>query len=91
MIIGGRRVEEAKVFDSEAGFHQFHSEDGEAFGSFEVFWHDASSNDEDDCEEFRSGWYWAAGFPGCLPDGEANGPFGSSSQARADADEFNPD
>jgi hypothetical protein len=79
MIIGTRRAEEARVFDNEAGYHQFTNEEGESFGSFEVFWW------EDD-EPPRPGWYWAAGFPGCLYDGEPSGPFGSSAQARLDAD-----
>jgi hypothetical protein len=31
------------------------------------------------------GWYWQACFPGCLPDGEASGPFGTEQEALADA------
>lgn len=61
MIIGTRRVEEAKVFDSEAGFHRFHSESGEPFGSFEIFLIEKD-------EYFSPGWYWWACQPGCLPD-----------------------
>lgn len=96
-VIGTVRVEEAKVFDSEAGYHQFTSEDGERYGSFEVFWHDGGhmvEADEDDdmpLDDWRdaeaAGWYWHACQPGCLPDGEASGPFASSRQAREDADE----
>lgn len=77
MKIGTVRLEEAKVFDSEAGYHRFHAEDGSEFGSFEIFW--------------AEGWYWHACFPGCMPDGDASGPFASSRQAMYDADEFHPD
>jgi hypothetical protein len=31
------------------------------------------------------GWYWWSCFPGCLPDGEPNGPFDSEDEALADA------
>jgi hypothetical protein len=31
------------------------------------------------------GWYWWACFPGCLPDGEASGPFATEEAATADA------
>jgi len=87
MIIGGRRVEEAKVFDNEQGYHSFHNEDGEPYGSFEVFWTDGDGEQDEDGSISGAGWYWFACFPGCLPDGEPCGPFGSSSQARSDADE----
>jgi hypothetical protein len=88
MIIGTVRPEEARVFDSEAGYHQFTSEDGEPHGSFEVFWHNGDDS-EDDSMAFAPGWYWWACFPGCQPDSDAaSGPFASSSQARQDADEF---
>lgn len=90
MRIGTRRAEEARVFDSQAGYHQFHQTDGVAWGSFEVFWHDDNIGDPMRPpiaeEPSNSGWYWAAGFPGCLPDGDAIGPFGSSAQARLDTD-----
>lgn len=32
-----------------------------------------------------AGWYWWACFPGCLPDGEPNGPFATEAEAIADA------
>jgi hypothetical protein len=41
-----------------------------------------------------TGWYWQACFPGCLPDGDANGPFDSADSALADARSgyaFDPD
>ena len=31
------------------------------------------------------GWYWWSCFPGCLPDGEPNGPFETEAEALADA------
>ena len=37
-----------------------------------------------DCAQF-AGWYWWACQPGCLPDGEAQGPFDSVEAARDDA------
>ena len=33
------------------------------------------------------GWFWQACFPGCLPDGEPNGPFDSEAEALAAARE----
>ena len=33
------------------------------------------------------GWYWWACFPGCLPDGDATGPFKTEAEAIADAQE----
>lgn len=33
------------------------------------------------------GWYWWSCFPGCLPDGEPNGPFETEAEALADAQE----
>ena len=89
MIIGTVRPEEAKVFDSEAGFHRFLADDGSEYGSFEVYWHteDKDAHDDDDAElcELASGWYWRSCFPGCLPDGEPNGPYARSRLAYEDA------
>lgn len=33
------------------------------------------------------GWYWQARFPGCLPDGDQYGPFNTSEEAIASAQE----
>lgn len=33
------------------------------------------------------GWYWWPCFPGCLPDGDPNGPFDTEEEALADARE----
>lgn len=92
------RPEEARVFDRCAGYHPFHDEEGETYGSFEVFWHDAKDTEEGDVwhDEYGdiwadSGWYWWACFPGCLPDGEPAGPFARSDLAFYDADEYHPD
>ena len=95
MIIGTVRAEEARAYDSHEGYHQFHAEETqEPYGSFEVFWHDESPSIEDTFDDFHeqpSGWYWWACFPGCMPDGEPNGPFAYSSQAHKDADEWSPE
>lgn len=32
-----------------------------------------------------AGWYWHACFPGCLPDGDPNGPFATKADAIEDA------
>ena len=97
MQIGTMRPEEAKTFDTYAGYHQFTDEKGEKFGSFEIFFHDGGhmieqgSEDDMPLDEWRDaekpGWYWRSGFNGCLPDGEAFGPFATSRDAREDADE----
>jgi hypothetical protein len=102
MIIGTVRIEESKVYDSHAGFHQFHTDETqEPYGSFEVFWHDGDhmvEQDEDDdmpLDDWRDaeqpGWYWVAGFPGSLYDSEPTGPFAYSQQAHQDADEWSPE
>ena len=61
-------------------FHQFQPADGsEPFGSFETFY---LTKFECECEP---GYYWQSGFPGCLPDGDAVGPFDTEAEAIADA------
>ena len=86
MIIGTLTAEEAHVMDSHEGYHRFHApESQEAYGSFEVFWPWEGGHGE------GAGWYWWSCFPGCLPDGERNGPFGSSQAAHEDADEWSPE
>ena len=54
-------------------YHRFKADNGENFGSFEVFLH-ADKN-----------FYWWACFPACLPDGDAYGPFESYQEAFDDA------
>lgn len=75
-----------------AGYHQFKAENGEEHGSFEVFYLDRGQIAEwrrfdMDQEGWRAGWYWRAGFPGCLPDGEPMGPYTSSQAAYRNAQE----
>jgi hypothetical protein len=36
-------------------------------------------------EPLDCGWYWWSCSPGCLPDGEPNGPFVTEEEALADA------
>jgi hypothetical protein len=82
-----------------AGYHSFKGDGGE-YGSFHVFY--VSRSDvrdsrrefepnpvrDDDAPYTRAGWYWQAGFPGCLPDSEvAYGPFTSSRAAYRNAQE----
>ena len=97
MITGTVRPAEARVYDSHAGFHEFHTEETqEPHGSFEVFWHDGThmveSAEDDDMsldewrDAERAGWYWHACFPGCLPESEYPfGPFTSEQDALTDA------
>ena len=59
----------------------------------EVFYMDAADIAESEWTDgggdpTAPGWYWWACFPGCLPDGEPNGPFGSEADALADAQDF---
>ncbi len=37
------------------------------------------------------GWYWEPCSPGCLPDGEASGPFNTSEEAFDAASAYGPD
>jgi hypothetical protein len=99
MIIGTVRVEEARIYDSFAGYHPFHAEETqEPCGSLEVFWIESGLTGKPAHDEWEGttylagGWYWQAGFPGCMPDSDApSGPFASSRQALKDADEWNPE
>jgi hypothetical protein len=62
-----------------------------ASGHFETFFMgahcEAHPNGSGSCHEcaMNSGWYWHACEPGCLPDGEASGPFESEEKAIEDA------
>lgn len=33
----------------------------------------------------KAGWYWWACFPGCIPDSDPCGPFGTEAEATEDA------
>jgi hypothetical protein len=93
MIIKAARPEEARIHDTYAGYHRFHADQTqEPYGSFEIFWRDLHDDtDEETDEPWPAGWYWRAGFPGCLPDGGLFGPFATSHQALENADEWNPE
>lgn len=63
-------------------YHQFQTENGEPYGSFEVF----HVPENDGAQPFAPGWYWWACFPGCTPDSEdPNGPFATEEDAMKDA------
>jgi hypothetical protein len=65
-------------------YYQFQDEmTSEGYGSCEVFYTCGSVDVDGDIEP---GWYWNACFPGCMPDGEAIGPFETEALAMADAD-----
>ena len=65
MIIGTVRKEEAKTYDSHAGYHKFYiggrvglsaeriwyNGDRSGFGSMEVFWHENTYGDILECDE----------------------------------------
>lgn len=55
-------------------------------GSFEVFWvgHNSPMEDDQGCQ-MQDGWYWWSCSPGCLPDGDHQGPFDTSQEAWQDA------
>lgn len=59
-------------------YHHFTDETGAAYGSFEVYW-------IEDAQAELTGWYWAACFPGCLPDSDPIGPFETYELALDDA------
>lgn len=63
------------------GYFPFIDETGDRYGSFEVFYRGPCNGHSRD----RGGWYWRACQPGCLPEGEAVGPFKTSSEAMRDA------
>lgn len=65
-------------------YYQFRSDEGESYGSCEIFFTCGSFNQEAE-DSHEPGWYWQACFPGCLPDGEPCGPFQTEEEAMADA------
>jgi hypothetical protein len=59
-----------------------------ALPDIEVFWIGHSElKDYADCGVVYAGYYWWSCFPGCLPDGDPMGPFGTEAEALADARE----
>jgi hypothetical protein len=69
-------------------YYQFHTEDGEPYGSYEVF---QVTSFPQDLGPTIFEWFWHPCFPGCIPDGEANGPFETEIEARKDADDWLPE
>lgn len=65
--------------DSRAGQHS----DGN--GPFEVFYIDSTLIQKRGCRHYECGWYWWSCSPGCMPDGEAQGPYATSTEAWQDA------
>ena len=63
----------------------------EVFGvsQMEVNYNLANLDHADEYTITESGWYWWSCFPGCLPDGDPNGPFETEQEAIADAKETN--
>lgn len=67
-----------------AGYQKFvNHETGELYGSFEVYYYDP--HHENQIRGDQKGWYWWACSPGCLPDGNSNGPFPTAESAYLDA------
>ena len=64
-------------------YHPFKDDEGRDYGNFEVFEIEAGDADE----ENSPGWYWWACFPGCLPDGDPEGPFDDEQEALDNARE----
>lgn len=68
-----------------------------ALPNIEVFWHEhvahqdetdaclANADSDEECP--GQGYYWWSCFPGCLPDGDAIGPFETEKEALTDAQE----
>jgi hypothetical protein len=59
----------------------------EVFGisQMEVNYNLANLDHADEHIITAAGWYWVSGFPGCLWDGEPNGPFKTEAEAIVDA------
>lgn len=69
-------------------YHHFKDENGNEYGSFEVFYKtEKEIRDEWDSVWINStagrltGWYWWPCFPGCMPDGDPQGPYESEEEA----------
>lgn len=79
-----------KSANSKAGYHQFKDGNGVSHGSCEIFWDDCDMPEAGSYDMEGNaptpGWYWWPCFPGCMPDGEAIGPFETSEAAYADLD-----
>jgi hypothetical protein len=81
-------------------YYQFEPTEGDPFGSFEVFYTGvgectdlakieiAAAVPAEDRITYQPGWYWWACFPGCMPDGDPEGPFQSEDAAVEAANQF---
>jgi hypothetical protein len=63
-----------------------------ALPDVEVFYYTAGQhgmprNALDEPDPADSGWYWWACFPGCLPDGDPQGPYATEAEATEAAQE----
>lgn len=69
-------------------FYEFEGEHYTGYGSLETF-HSARTGPDSghwvSGETVEPGWYWWPCFPGCLPDGDAVGPFQTERDAVEDA------
>lgn len=62
--------------------------DAHALPNVEVFKHPSDyllGSTEERGPSPKPGWYWAAGFPGCLWDSDPVGPFDTEAEALEDA------
>lgn len=71
-------------------FDEKRETDPYALPDLEVFYANTGALDEhegrDEYDEpSAAGWYWWPCFPGCLPDGDAVGPFATEAEALQDA------
>lgn len=77
-----RRERVRMTRDDKLGYHRFKNDDGEPYGSFEVFYVARADKFTDvEGNALHTGYYWYACFPGCMPDGEPSGPFKTSQLA----------
>jgi len=67
-------------------YYRFKDEDGEEYGSFEVFYDEGT--EQPNVETVPAGYYWWACFPGCMPDGDPIGPFETEDEAIDNANDF---
>jgi hypothetical protein len=66
----------------------FIDDEGKPYGSCEVFYHDHDLDGfllDPEGQPAEPGWYWRACLPGCLPDGDPEGPFKTQEEAVANA------
>ena len=64
-------------------YHQFIDLEGNECGSFEVFYDIKQLTLTG--KKVSAGFYWWPCFPGCIPDGDAVGPFDTEEEAIKDA------